>query len=291
MWCCTRSALSIHSNFRSMLKCLTASQPHSHKFVKKLSLGSLFVAALVSANIVQAHEKGDFIVRVGLAGTHITTDLFDGEIALGVRRVVTGVRNLDIETKNDTRPVLNFTYMFSNVVGLDVIASTAYKHDVRMSFEVDDRASGTSEAVDLNTFEFKQQPIALGVTFYPRGAGAAGFHPYLGVGAIYTRASLKLHDDAVEFMRNKREKEIKNNPRSASEEWARQQRENLDLTIDQMREDLADSVRKDNWGAYATLGADFKLTDKLLLNTQIRYNYSASDFTYLNYVVGLGYKF
>jgi len=61
--------------------------------------------------------------------------------------------------------------------------------------------------------------------------------------------------------------------------------------IDEMSEDLADSIRKNNWGAYATLGADFNLTDKLLLNTQIRYNYSASDFTYLNYVVGLGYKF
>jgi len=180
--------------------------------------------------------------------------------------------------------------MFSSVVGLDVMASTAYKHNVTMSFEANDPATGKSEASHVNGFEFKQQPIAMGVTFYPRGARAVSFNPYLGLGTIYTRASLKLHDDTVEFMRNNLEKEIKANS-WWSDDHKDNKRKDLNRELDYLRETTPDLIRDDNWGAYVTLGAEFKLTDKLLLSAQVRSNFSASDFLYLSYTSMLGYKF
>jgi len=89
--------------------------------------------------------------------------------------------------KNDTRPVLNFTYMLSNKVGVELMLSTAFKHDVRLR---SDDIPELGNNVDI--LEFKQRPLALGVAFYPRGDQAPRIHPYLGAGTLYTKASLKL---------------------------------------------------------------------------------------------------
>jgi len=190
----------------------------------------------------------------------------------------------DTKVKDDTRPFLNFTYMFSSIMGVDFLASTAYKHNIKAHYDANN-ALGVNGAGDLNAYEFKQRPLALGVTFYPRGSGASRFHPYLGAGTIYTSLSLKLHNDSVEFMRNNLDEQIRRNSSTWDptmlDRWAEQKRTELEGTIDNMRNTASRYLRKNNWGAYATAGADFNLTDNLLLSTQLRYNYAASDFTYL----------
>jgi len=202
-----------------------------------------------------------------------------------------GINNADadLKTKNDTRPALNFTYMFTDVVGVEVMASTAYKHDVRLRYDIDATDPDMSEAGSLNVFEGKQQPLALGLVTYPLGNRATRVHPYLGAGVIYTRVSLKLHNDTVNLFRDALEEDIQADGLTGTA--AAQRREEFERDLGELNEDVSDLLRKDNWGGYVMTGADINLTDKLSLNAQVRYHYAASDYKYLNYMLGLGYKF
>jgi len=232
-----------------------------------LSLAPLLGIVLAAASTAQAHEKGDVIIRAGIAATHMTTDVMDNEIIHEGIEEVLGIDTFDVKTKHDTRPALNFTYMLSHKVGLDLMFSTAFKHDVRL------RSNAIPElGNNVDILEFKQRPLALGVSFYPRGNQPSRVHPYLGVGATYTKASLKLQGGDIEdFLRD----------------------DGLtDAEIDELRETISnDLIHKDRWGGHTLVGVDFNLAGNWLLNTQLRYTYAASDFKYLSYAVGIGVKF
>lgn len=128
---------------------------------------------------------------------------------------------------------------------------------------------GTRGLGGLELGSTKQLPPTLSMLYYPMN-GSSAFQPYAGLGLNFTW-----------FFDNKLSSEAENAGFSG-----------LDL--------------KDSWGWAAQVGADYMLTDKVMLNAQVRYiDIETTGTTYAGpakvsvdvdvdpfvYMVGLGYKF
>lgn len=217
---------------------------------------SLFTASLlalaIAAPIAQAHQAGDIIVRAGA----VTVDPHEksSNVKIGGAKVAGTGATLD----SDTQLGLNFAYMLTDKLGIELLAATPFSHDI-----------GTKGLGGLKLGSVKHLPPTLSLVYYPLDSKSA-FQPYVGAGINYTW----FFDDKL-----------------SSEAEANNFR-GLDL--------------KDSWGLAAQIGADYMLTDNLMLNAQIRYiDIETKGTTYTGttkvsvdvdvdpfvYMVGLGYKF
>lgn len=218
------------------------------------TLSASLLALAVAAPFVQAHEAGDIIVRAGAVTVDPREDSSNVEIA-GVGKVAGTAATLD----SDTQLGLNFAYMVTDNIGIELLAATPFEHTV-----------GTKGLGGLTLGELKHLPPTLSVVYYPLAKQSA-FQPYLGLGVNYTwffDTELSSEAEAAGFS-------------------------GLDLD---------DSV-----GLAGQIGADFMLTDNIMLNAQLRYiDISTTGTTYAGgttkvevdvdvdpwvYMVGLGYKF
>jgi outer membrane protein len=114
-----------------------------------------------------AYEAGDFILRVG-AATVEPDDNSDGIVLPGA----TLPNGIAVDT--DTQVGLIGAWMFSDNVGLELLAATPFQHDFSIT--------------DLNGLpggSVKHLPPTLSVQWYPRG-GHGGWQPYVGAGVNYT---------------------------------------------------------------------------------------------------------
>ena len=117
---------------------------------------ALAVAALVvSAPLAQAHEQGDWIVRVGLGNVDPKSN--NGDIA---------------SVDSGAMLVFNGTYMLTNTVGVELLASAPFSHDIDLA------ADGTKVG------ETKHLPPTLSLQYHFDTVG--DFDPYVGVGINYT---------------------------------------------------------------------------------------------------------
>ncbi|HCL77034.1 MAG TPA: outer membrane protein OmpW, partial [Pseudomonas sp.] len=165
---------------------------------------------------------------------------------------------------SNTQLGLNFAYMLTDKVGIELLAATPFSHDVGVA----GMPGGFS---DLNgkLGEIKHLPPTLSVVYYPLDSKAA-FQPYVGAGVNYTW----FFDDKLS---------------SSAESKGFN---GLDM--------------KDSWGLAFQVGADYMLTDSLMINAQVRYididttgttSYGGAkvkvdvDVDPMVYMVGLGYKF
>ncbi|WP_341781447.1 OmpW family outer membrane protein [Ectopseudomonas mendocina] len=217
---------------------------------------SLFTASLlalaIAAPIAQAHQAGDIIVRAGA----VTVDPHEksSNVKIGGAKAAGTGATLD----SDTQLGLNFAYMLTDKLGIELLAATPFSHDI-----------GTKGLGGLKLGSVKHLPPTLSLVYYPLDSKSA-FQPYVGAGINYTW----FFDDKL-----------------SSEAEANNFR-GLDL--------------KDSWGLAAQIGADYMLTDNLMLNAQVRYidiettgtTYLAGDKVKVDvdvdpfvYMVGLGYKF
>jgi len=217
---------------------------------------SLFTASLlalaIAAPVAQAHQAGDIIVRAGA----ITVDPHEdsSNVKIGGVKAAGTAATLD----SDTQLGLNFAYMLTDQLGVELLAATPFSHDI-----------GTKGLGGLKLGSVKHLPPTLSLVYYPLDSKSA-FQPYVGAGINYTW----FFDDKL----------------SSEAEGAGFR--GLDL--------------KDSWGWAAQIGADYMLTDNLMLNAQVRYiDIETTGTTYLNgdkvkvdvdvdpfvYMVGLGYKF
>jgi len=217
---------------------------------------SLFTASLlalaIASPIAQAHQAGDIIVRAGA----ITVDPHEdsSNVKIGGVKAAGTAATLD----SDTQLGLNFAYMLTDKLGIELLAATPFSHDV-----------GTKGLGGLKLGSVKHLPPTLSLVYYPLDSKSA-FQPYVGAGINYTW----FFDDKL----------------SSEAEGAGFR--GLDM--------------KDSWGLAAQIGADYMLTDKLMLNAQIRYidietkatTYDGTtkvsvdvDVDPFVYMVGLGYKF
>ena len=89
---------------------------------------SLFTASLlalaVAAPIAQAHQAGDIIVRAGA----ITVDPHEdsSNVKIGGVKAAGTAATLD----SDTQLGLNFAYMLTDQLGVELLAATPFSHDI-----------------------------------------------------------------------------------------------------------------------------------------------------------------
>ena len=213
------------------------------------TLSASLLALAVAAPFAQAYEAGDIIVRAGA----ITVDPNENSSNVTVGGTVTPLKaTLD----SDTQLGLNFAYMITDKLGVELLAATPFQHTIGLK--------GFGNFADV-----KHLPPTLSAIYYPLDKQSA-VQPYVGLGINYTTF---FSEDL--------------NSAASGAGFS-----NLEL--------------KDSWGIAAQIGADFMLTDNLMLNAQLRWididteataDAGAAkvkvdvDIDPLVYMVGLGYKF
>jgi len=224
---------------------------------KTLFTASLLAAAL-AAPLAQAHQAGDIIVRAGAITVDPREDSgalkFDGASAAGTSATL----------DSDTQLGLNFAYMLTDKVGIELLAATPFSHEVGV------KGLG---GLDGKLGDIKHLPPTLSVVYYPLDSKSA-FKPYVGVGVNYTT-----------FFQE-------------------------DLSSERKAQGFSSLELDDSWGLAFQVGADYMLTDRLMINAQVRYIDIDTEATVkgpgalgiaktkvdvdvdpMVYMVGLGYKF
>lgn len=228
------------------------------------SLFTLSVLAMaLAAPLAQAHEAGDILVRAGAITVNPHEDTSGVKVDRGplAGADLGGKATMD----SDTQLGLNFAYMVTDHIGVELLAATPFTHDVRLK----GTALGADGDGKLGTL--KHLPPTLSLVYYPLDAKSA-FQPYVGAGINYTW--------------------IMDGDTSSEAEAA----------------GFRNLQANNSWGWAAQIGADYMLTDKLLINAQVRYidldttayvdnpalgvrakvDVDVSPYVYM---VGLGYKF
>lgn len=235
---------------------------------KTLLTSSLLAFSVIGS--VQAHQAGEFIVRAG--AVTVTTNESTSGVVVDRSTVASVPAGTDLGGKaslnNNTQLGLNFAYMLTDKVAIELLGASPFEHDVKIS--------GTN-AVDGNLGKVKHLPPTLSAVYYPLNSNSA-FQPYVGAGVNYTwffdenvSGDAKAGNNAAGFP-------------------------------------LSNLKVKNSWGLAAQVGMDYMLTDKLLLNGQVRYIDIDTEATVdvaggaaraivdvdvqpWVYMVGLGYKF
>lgn len=135
--------------------------------IRKTLSASLLALAVV-APFAQAFEAGDIIVRAGAATVDPHEDSSNIEIA--------GVGEIDAQATldSDTQLGLNFAYMVTDNIGIELLAATPFEHTV-----------GTKGLGGLKLADIKHLPPTLSVVYYPLDKQST-VQPYVGLGVNYT---------------------------------------------------------------------------------------------------------
>ncbi|QUM75342.1 outer membrane protein OmpW [Moritella sp. 24] len=136
--------------------------------MNKKILSGLITASLLSATLAApafAHQQGDIIVRAGaiMVAPNESSDDVD----------ITGVANFgEFQVNDNTQLGLNFTYMATDNIGIELVAATPFKHEVALE------ATGVIA-------EVHQLPPTLLAQYYFGNAGSK-LRPYVGAGVNFT---------------------------------------------------------------------------------------------------------
>ena len=220
-------------------------------------LAASLLALAVASPAAHAYKEGDIIVRAGA----ITVDPHEdsSDINAGGTDIAGSKATLD----SDTQLGLNFAYMVTDHVGIELLAATPFSHSVGVK--------GVDPSLDGSLGNIKHLPPTLSAVYYPLETGSA-FQPYVGLGLNYT--------------------------------WFF----DTELTSSAEGRGFSGLDLEDSWGLAYQVGADYMLTDNIMLNAQVRYiDIDTTGTTYLGggtvkvdvdvdvdpfvYMVGLGYKF
>jgi len=187
--------------------------------MKMNKLGAAVMTATIAmsgVNVANAYEAGDMVVRAGIV-TVEPKNSPNGDILVAANGADSG---LDVAVKNDTQLGLNFVYMLSQNVGLEVLAATPFEHDIY----VDNTALKVGSTSHL--------PPTLSLQYFFLGDTDSKFQPYVGLGVNYTWFFDESADSSNQFS-------------------------NLDLD--------------DSMGFAAQVGADYFITDNILVNASMNH--------------------
>jgi outer membrane protein len=139
----------------------------------------LALVALISmlANGVCAHEAGDFFVRVGAA--MVDPDSSSDGVAIPALGVP-AIPGTELDVDDDTQLGLTLTYMFTDNIGLELLAASPFKHDITANLD------GFAEGLSVPVGDVKHLPPTLSVVYYPLSGISNGWQPYIGLGVNYT---------------------------------------------------------------------------------------------------------
>ena len=145
--------------------------------MKKTLIATAVASAAMLVGIsqpVMGHEAGDWIIRVG--ATNVDPDVSSSLIST----TATGpLANTAADVDDNTQLGLNVVYMYSDNVGIEVLAATPFEHDLK--------------AVGLGAYGFdttdlgsaKHLPPTVTANYFFGNSNSA-IRPYLGVGINYT---------------------------------------------------------------------------------------------------------
>lgn len=132
------------------------------------ALTMALAAALAGGSVMaQAYEAGDFVLRVGA----VTVDPDSSSQKINLP----GVPSLQADVDDDTQVSIIPVYMFTDTVGIELLAASPFEHDIKLK----------GKGVDLPAGSTKHLPPTLSLQWYPRG-GKTGWQPYVGLGVNYT---------------------------------------------------------------------------------------------------------
>ncbi|MCQ2030931.1 outer membrane protein OmpW [Stutzerimonas zhaodongensis] len=142
---------------------------------KTLFTASVLALAL-AAPLAQAHQAGDVILRAGA----ITVDPREDSSDIYVGALNTSVPGTKATLDSNTQLGLNFAYMVTDKVGIELLAATPFSHDVGVA-----GMPGPFASLNGKLGELKHLPPTLSVVYYPLDTRSA-FQPYVGAGINYT---------------------------------------------------------------------------------------------------------
>ena len=141
---------------------------------------SLFTASLlalaIAAPLAHANQAGDIIVRAGA----ITVDPQESSSDIWVGALGMDVAGTKATLDSDTQLGLNFAYMLTNNIGIELLAATPFSHDVGVK-----GMPGGFAGLNGKLGSLEHLPPTLSVVYYPLDASSA-FQPYVGAGINYT---------------------------------------------------------------------------------------------------------
>ncbi len=130
------------------------------------------VAIALSTATVNAHETGDILIRAGIA-TVKPTGVSSADI------IVPGIPSSEItKISRSTRPVISFTYMFTDNLGVEGLLGLPFEHDIGIS-------GGANLAGIYNLGSTKSLPETITLQYYPMNIDS-DIQPYIGIGVNYT---------------------------------------------------------------------------------------------------------
>ncbi|NHN39602.1 outer membrane beta-barrel protein [Pseudomaricurvus alcaniphilus] len=144
--------------------------------IKALSMATA-IAASLTANQALAHQAGDIFVRAGLA-TVAPDESSDG-VAIPALDIAP-IAGTEAQVDDNTQPGLTITYMLSNKLGIELLASTPFTHDISANL------NGYSPGLKVDAAEAKHLPPTLSAVYYPFADSGSAFQPYAGLGLNYT---------------------------------------------------------------------------------------------------------
>ena len=139
-------------------------------------LTTSLLALAIAAPLAHAHQAGDIIVRAGT----ITVDPQESSSDIWVGALNTDVAGTKATLDSDTQLGLNFAYMLTNNIGIELLAATPFSHNVGVK-----GMPGGFAGLNGKLGELKQLPPTLSVMYYPMDSNSA-FQPYVGAGINYT---------------------------------------------------------------------------------------------------------
>jgi outer membrane protein len=144
--------------------------------MNKSLLGASLFALALAAPLAHAHEKGDILLRAGAITVDPNTDSSSVKVDQGP---LSGADlGGEATLSSDTQLGLNFAYMITDHLGIELLAATPFEHDVKLK--------GTAlSAANGKLGSFNQLPPTLSLVYYPLDPKSA-FQPYVGAGVNYT---------------------------------------------------------------------------------------------------------
>jgi outer membrane protein len=132
------------------------------------TLSTLAAVGLLSTNVM-AQSQGDWILRAGLGYVSPDTSS-DNLVFQGIE-----LDGYTIDVGNNTRPVINLSWMATRHVGLEVLAAWPFEHSIKG----DDAITGLGK---LGETKHLPPVVSLQYHFRPNQT----FRPYAGLGLNYT---------------------------------------------------------------------------------------------------------
>jgi len=142
---------------------------------KTFSRATLAALALASP-LALAHQAGDIIVRAGA----VTVDPHEKSSKIYVGALGTKVAGTKATLNSNTQLGLNFAYMLTDHVGVELLAATPFKHDVGVK-----GFTGRFAGLNGKLGSTRHLPPTLSLVYYPMG-NSSFIQPYVGAGVNYT---------------------------------------------------------------------------------------------------------